>query len=36
MKLMTGNDGNNDVHTVTVLDASKKVHYANLLWELAS
>lgn len=31
-----GNDSNNDIHTVTILDPARKVHYANLLWDLAS
>lgn len=32
----SGNDSNNDIHTVTILDPARKVHYANLLWDLAS
>ncbi|KAK4686487.1 hypothetical protein P7C73_g3639, partial [Tremellales sp. Uapishka_1] len=35
-KVLIRNDAKNDVHTVPIENARSKVHYANLIWSLAS
>jgi hypothetical protein len=32
---MTGNDGKNDINTITLDKSRSKVYWANLMWTLA-